>query len=142
MHDVAAAVGIHQLARLDGWIERRRELAECYDARLAGLPLEIEPPLPEDARHAHHLYIVRLSREAAIDRDLLAFELRARNIGTSVHFRAIHLHSYYRDRYGLTPHDLPVASDWSARALSLPMFPTMDAGDVEDVALALEALLS
>jgi dTDP-4-amino-4,6-dideoxygalactose transaminase len=142
MHDVAAAVGIHQLARLDGWIERRRELAELYDARLAGLPLELQPDLPDHARHAHHLYMVRLPADAAIDRDLLAHELRGANIGTSVHFRAIHLHSYYRDRYGLRPEDLPVASDWSARALSLPMFPAMDEGDVEDVALALEALLT
>ena len=142
MHDVSAAVGIHQLARLDGWIERRAELAALYDRRLAGLPLELLPPVPAHARHAHHLYMVRLATGAGIDRDALAHALRVRNIGTSVHFRALHLHSYYRDRCGLDPSDLPVAADWSERALSLPLFPAMTGDDVEDVALALEAVLS
>ena len=141
MHDVAAAVGIHQLGRLDGWIERRRQVSEHYDARLAGLPIEQLPAAPAHARHAHHLYMVRLPAGAPLSRDELARELRARNIGTSVHFRAIHLHSFYRDRYGLRAEDLPVASDWSERALSLPLFPAMTEADVEDVAVALEDLL-
>ena len=142
MHDISAAVGIHQLGRLDGWIARRRELAELYDSRLEGLPLELLPPVPGHAQHAHHLYIVRLSPIAAIDRDGLARGLRVRNIGTSVHFRSLHLHSYYRERFGFRPDDLPVAADWSERALSLPLFPAMTAEDVEDVAQAIEALLS
>ena len=142
MHDVAAAVGIHQLPRLDGWIERRRELAQRYDVRLAGLPLEQLAPAPAHARHAHHLYTVLVSPGAPLHRDEVARELRARNIGTSVHFRAIHLHSWYRDRYGLRPEDLPVACDWSERAISLPLFPAMTGADVDDVAQALEDVLA
>jgi dTDP-4-amino-4,6-dideoxygalactose transaminase len=141
MHDVAAAVGIHQLTRLDGWIERRRELSELYDARLAGLPLELPARAPAAARHAHHLYTVRLAERAGVERDAVIRALRDRSIGTSVHFRAIHLHSWYRDRLGLRPQDLPVAADWSARSLSLPLFPAMGGDDVDDVALALEDVL-
>jgi dTDP-4-amino-4,6-dideoxygalactose transaminase len=142
MHDVSAAVGIHQLNRLDGWIARRRRLADLYDARLAELPLELPPRPPDHARHAHHLYIVRVRPEAGVERDALSGELRSRNIGTTVHFRSIHLHSYYRDRLELRPEDLPVAADWSRRALTLPLFPGMTDDDVDDVARALEASLT
>jgi len=142
MHDVAAAVGIHQLPRLDGWIDQRRDLADLYDARLAGLPLELPPRAPAHARHAHHLYIVRVARNAPVGRDGVAAALRARNIGTSVHFRALHLHSWYREHSGLAPRDLPAAADWSARALTLPLFPAMTADDVEAVGCALEDAFS
>jgi dTDP-4-amino-4,6-dideoxygalactose transaminase len=142
MHDVAAAVGIHQLTKLDGWIERRRELAEVYDARLAHLPLELPARPPAGARHAHHIYVVRLTGEAGGERDAVSRALRDLGIGTTVHFHAIHLHSYYRRQLGLEPQDLPVAADWSARALTLPLFPAMTAEDVEDVARALEDVLA
>jgi dTDP-4-amino-4,6-dideoxygalactose transaminase len=142
MHDVSAAVGIHQLQRLDSWIARRRELADAYDARLAGLPLELPARAPEHARHAHHVYTVRLAPDAGMSRDALALALRDRNIGTTVHFRAIHLHSYYRDRFGLRPEDLPGAADWSERALTLPLFPAMGEDDVDDVGRAIEDALA
>ena len=141
MHDVSAAVGIHQLGRLDAWIERRRELADAYDARLAGLPLGLPARPLAEARHAHHFYAVRIGDEAPLDRDAIARELRERNIGTTVHFRPIHLHSYYRDRLGLRPADLPGAADWAARSLTLPLFPAMTGEDVEDVVRALEEVI-
>jgi dTDP-4-amino-4,6-dideoxygalactose transaminase len=141
MHDIAAAVGIHQLSRLDGWIERRRELADLYDARLDGLPLELPPRPPDGARHAHHLYIVRLTDREWGERDAVEGGLRDRNIGSSVHFRAIHLHSYYRERLGIQPDDLPGATELSARSLTLPLFPGMLEEDVADVARALSEVL-
>jgi dTDP-4-amino-4,6-dideoxygalactose transaminase len=142
MNDVSAAVGIHQLKRLDEWIERRRELADLYDARLAGLPLELPPRPGPRGRHAHHFYAVKIGEDAVRDRDEIMEGLRERNVGSTVHFRAIHLHSYYRDRYGIAAGDLPVAADWSARSLTLPLFPAMGEDDVEDVASALEAVLT
>jgi dTDP-4-amino-4,6-dideoxygalactose transaminase len=142
MHDVAAAVGIHQLTKLDGWIERRRELADVYDARLAHLPLELPARPPASARHAHHIYVVRLTGDAATERDAVSRALRTLGIGTTVHFHAIHLHSYYREALGVQPHDLPVAADWSQRALTLPLFPAMTQEDVEDVGRALEDVLA
>jgi dTDP-4-amino-4,6-dideoxygalactose transaminase len=142
MHDIAAAVGIHQLSRLDGWIETRRGIAEAYDERLADLPLATPPPAPEHARHAHHLYMVRLRDDAPADRDEVAAALQRARIGTSVHFTPIHTYEYYRHRYGLRPEDLPVALDRWRRALSLPLHPSMTVDDVDDVASALAAALS
>jgi dTDP-4-amino-4,6-dideoxygalactose transaminase len=142
MHDISAAVGIHQLARLDGWIERRGELADHYDEALRDLPLELPPRPPAHARHAHHLYVTRLRDDAPVERDTVIERMQQQRIGCSVHFKAIHLYDYYRSRYALAPEALPVAAGLSARALSLPLFPAMTEGDVEHVATALAGILA
>jgi dTDP-4-amino-4,6-dideoxygalactose transaminase len=142
MNDVAAAVGIHQLARLDGWIARRAELADLYDQALGELPLDLPPRPPAHARHAHHLYIVRLRPECRADRDTVIARMQDAQIGCSVHFKAIHLYDHYRSRYGLPADALPVAARLSASALSLPLFPAMSESDVEHVASALASIVA
>jgi dTDP-4-amino-4,6-dideoxygalactose transaminase len=141
MHDVAAAVGIHQLARLDGWIGARAALADAYDELLEHLPLELPPRPPAHARHAHHLYVVRVRDDARAGRDELAAALHEARIGSSVHFAPIHEYAYYRERYGVRADELPVATDRARRVLSLPLHPSMTVDDVEDVADALAAAL-
>jgi dTDP-4-amino-4,6-dideoxygalactose transaminase len=141
MNDIAAAVGIHQLARLDGWIERRHELAGRYDERLAELPLGLPPDPPAHARHAHHLYIVHVRDDAPIDRDSLLRTLMEQNIGGSVHFKPIHHYRYYAERLGVVPGDLAVADDLARHSLSLPLFPAMTDADVDDVADTLRVAL-
>jgi dTDP-4-amino-4,6-dideoxygalactose transaminase len=140
--DVQAAVGLHQLARLDEWIERRAYLWERYDALLADLPLQTPPPPEPYTRHARHLYQVLLEPEARLTRDQLLNALTERKIGTGVHYRAVHLHPYYRDKYRLREDDLPVASDISERTLSLPLSPKVSEADQDDVVDALTELLS
>jgi dTDP-4-amino-4,6-dideoxygalactose transaminase len=140
MNDVSAAVGIHQLGRLDGWIARRAELADLYDQALADLPLAVPPRPPAHARHAHHLYIVRLDERT--DRDALIQRMQDAQIGCSVHFKAIHLYDHYRSRYSLRPEQLPVATRLSQSALSLPLFPAMTEGDVDHVASTLASLVA
>ena len=140
MNDISAAVGIHQLGRLDGWIARRAELAGLYDEALRGLPLDLPPRPPAHARHAHHLYIVRLAPE--IDRGAVIERMQEARIGCSVHFKAIHLYDHYRSRYGLQPDALPVAARLSATALSLPLFPAMSDGDIEHVAATLSGIVA
>ena len=135
MHDVAAAVGIHQLARLDARIEHQGRLAQVYDEHLQGSAIGLEPALPDGARHAHHLYAVAIPR--GIEREAVVAQLHSRGIGTSVHFRALHLHSYYRDRFALTPDQFPIAQDRSERMLSLPLHPKMDESDAAWVAAEL-----
>jgi dTDP-4-amino-4,6-dideoxygalactose transaminase len=143
MTDVAAAIGIAQLGRLDEWIDRREALAARYDEELAELPLELEPPVQPGVRHARHLYAVRVAPDAPLSRNELAAELAQRNIGTSVHFKPLHRFRWYAARYGLADDDYPVASDFAARTISLPLFPGMTEADQEDVIIALrEALLS
>jgi dTDP-4-amino-4,6-dideoxygalactose transaminase len=142
MTDVSAAIGIHQLAKLDRIIDRREELAQRYDSVLADLPLELEPPVEEGSKHARHLYAVRLSPEAAVDRHSVIDRLAEQQIGTSIHFKPIHRFRYYRDTRGLRDEELPVASSYADRTLSLPLHQGMSVEDVDDVAAALAGALT
>jgi dTDP-4-amino-4,6-dideoxygalactose transaminase len=137
MTDIEAALGIHQLPRLDEWIAERAACWQRYDELLAGLPLALPPPPQEEIVHARHLYQVMVEPDQAISRDQLLDSLAAQRIGTGVHFRGVHLHPYYRDRYGLDPGQFPVATDISERTLSLPLSPALSEQDQEDVAEAL-----
>jgi dTDP-4-amino-4,6-dideoxygalactose transaminase len=141
MTDVQAALGLHQLPRLDDWIGRRAELWERYDALLEGLPLQTPPPPEPHTRHARHLYQVLLETTAPYTRDELLDALSARNIGTGVHYRGVHLHPFYRDKYRLTPADFPVATAISERTISLPLSPKVTEADQDDVVSALRDLL-
>jgi dTDP-4-amino-4,6-dideoxygalactose transaminase len=135
--DVQAALGLHQLPRLDGWIDARAQRWERYDELLGGLPLAT-PPLPApQTRHARHLYQVRVDPEAPLSRDELLDALTERRIGAGVHYRGVHLHPYYRDRYRIDPAALPVATEISERTLSLPLSPVLTEADQLDVAAAL-----
>jgi dTDP-4-amino-4,6-dideoxygalactose transaminase len=138
MTDVQAALGIHQLPHLDEFIEHRRRLWERYDTALADLPLSLPAPAGQSMRHARHLYQVRVAEEAPLDRDRLLDWLHRRRIGAGVHYRAVHLHPYYRDRYGIDPASLPVASAISESTLSLPLSPKVNEQDQADVVESLE----
>jgi dTDP-4-amino-4,6-dideoxygalactose transaminase len=142
MTDVQASLGLHQLARLDAWIERRAQLWERYDELLAGLPLQTPAPPEPGTRHARHLYQVLVEAGAPLSRDGLLDGLHERRIGTGVHYRGVHLHPYYRDRYGLAPDDFPVATDISERTVSLPLSPKLADPDQDDVVDALRELLA
>lgn len=141
MTDVQAALGIHQLPRLDDWIAQRAMLWERYDALLEGLPLTL--PVAPDARtrHARHLYQVLLDPDAPTTRDELLEGLIAHSIGVGVHYRGVHLHPYYRDKYGFLPDQFPVATNISDRTLSLPLSPKVSEADQDDVVEALGTLL-
>jgi dTDP-4-amino-4,6-dideoxygalactose transaminase len=142
MTDIQAAIGLHQLPRLDAWIDRRTQLWERYDELLAGLPLETPPPAAEGTRHARHLYQVLIAPDAPLSRDALIDALTVRGIGTGVHYRGVHLHPYYRERYALAPETFPVATSISERTISLPLSPKVTDGDQDDVVLALGELLT
>ena len=142
--DFAAVLGLGQLAALDGFIERRAALARRYLELLAEVdeiaPLGL-PPWP--MRHAWHLFIVRLDVErAGMSRDEFMARLKTKNIGTGLHFRAVHTQKYYRETLRLSPGTLP-ATEWnSERICSLPLFPAMTMDDVEQVVTAIKEVLS
>lgn len=138
MTDIAAAIGIEQLKRTEQTWEIRNSYAEMYSELLGDLPGVILPAeAGVESRHAWHLYVIRLPQERwRISRDEFIEEMRARRIGTSVHFVPLHMHTVYRERYGYQAQDLPVAARLSKEIVSLPLYARMSALDVERVAEA------
>lgn len=137
MTDVAAAMGLHQLARREWLLDRRAAIAARYTAAFAGLPELQTPPTLPYARHAWHLYPLRLHpQRLSIGRDAFIAQLTAERIGTSVHFIPLHLHPYYRDAFGLAPADFPAALGAYEREISLPIYPGMRDDDADDVIAA------
>jgi dTDP-4-amino-4,6-dideoxygalactose transaminase len=137
MTDIQASIGLHQLRKLTEFDRRRRAIVAQYQAAFgADDALEI-PAERANVCHAWHLYVLRIRPEVlSIGRDQFVQELTRRNIGTSVHFIPIHLHPYYRDKYGFAPRTLPVAFDNFERLLSLPLHPGLTDSDVSDVVSA------
>jgi len=134
MTDIQASLGLWQLRKLEQFQARRRAVVSEYDRAFADEPALERPVTRPDVEHAWHLYVLRLRDDALmIGRDRFIQELAERNIGTSVHFIPIHLHPYYRDKYGYTPGSFPVAYDNYRRMLSLPLNPGMTDRDVGDV---------
>lgn len=141
--DLQAAIGIHQLASVDEFNRRRAELAELYQALLAEVPEIQRPALPAYPHHATwHLYTVQVLPSARLTRDAFIAELKARNVGTGIHFKAVHEHPYYREKYPGWQGRLPNATRVSGRICSLPLFPDMRDDDVRYVVEAVKDVLA
>ncbi len=134
MTDIQASLGLQQLRKLGRFQERRREIMRRYHGAFMELP-EVQVPVErEGCESAWHLYPLRLNLDMlTIGRNQFIEEMKARNIGTSVHFIPIHLHPYYRDKYGYKPQDFPVAFANYQRLISLPLHPRLSDEDVTDV---------
>jgi dTDP-4-amino-4,6-dideoxygalactose transaminase len=143
MMDIQAALGLHQLKRLEGFLRERERLAARYDEALDGLPGLILPQrVAYPVRHAWHLYTPLLDVDRlAIDRDRFLEELKRRNIGTGLHYTAAHEFSYYASGFGWRPEDFPEAHFVSERILSLPLFPGLTEADQDDVVEAVSEVL-
>lgn len=142
--DMAAALGLGQLGRLEAFIEKRSQLARRYQELLAGLDEILPIAVPSyPMRHAWHLFVVRLDTErAGMDRDTFMAELQKRNIGTGIHFKAVHTQKYYRETLRLPEGALP-ATEWnSERLCSLPLFPDMALEDVDSAVAAIKEVLA
>lgn len=143
MMDIQAAIGIHQLPKLDSFIDKRREIAEFYNRELADLDeLALPAYAPYKQRHAWHLYtpLIRIE-QLTIGRDRFMEELKKHNIGSGLHYKAIHHHAWYRKNMPVTDNELPIASYASDRILSLPLFPKMTMEDAGDVVEAVKDIL-
>ncbi len=136
--DISAVLGLGQLARLDSFNARRTELASRYLQALEGIP-GIQPlEIPShDQLHAWHLFIVRVEG----DRDGFMAKLKEQNIGTGLHFRAVHLQKYYTETFGFKRGLLPHTEWNSDRICSLPLYPAMSDSDVDDVIEAIKTAL-
>jgi len=139
MTDLQAAIGTHQLQRLAGFHARRREVVARYAEAFGGDQRFVLPVEREDCSSAWHLYVLRLDPELlGLSRNAFIDELKARNIGTSVHYRPLHMMSFYAQKYGYRPDDFPVAKVAYQRMVSLPLHPRLSDADVDDV---IEAVL-
>ncbi len=142
MTDLQAAIGIHQLARLEEFVAERQHQARFYDAAFASLDEVIKPLRLPDRHHSFHLYVLGLSLdELTIDRNEFITKMREHNIGTSVHFIPVHVHPYYRKTYALSEIDYPTASMLFKRSLSLPIYPGLTEADLEHTAAVVELLI-
>jgi FlaA1/EpsC-like NDP-sugar epimerase/dTDP-4-amino-4,6-dideoxygalactose transaminase/lipopolysaccharide/colanic/teichoic acid biosynthesis glycosyltransferase len=134
MTDILAAIGLCQLAKLSRFHARRKEIAQRYSKAFSPFESLQIPVERAQVDHAWHLYVLRLNLDClSISRDLFIQQLDARKITSSVHFIPIHLHRYYREKYGYRPEDFPVAFREYQRMISLPLHSGMSDRDVEDV---------
>ena len=142
MMDLQAAVGLQQLRRVEPNLVRCEAIWRRYDAAFEELPVFLPPPEEKTTRHARHLYtlFVDIDRLRA-RRDEVLMALHRQNIGTGVHYRALHLQRYYKETFGYAPGDLPNAEWISDRTLSLPLSPKLTDDDVEDVVFAVRRTL-
>jgi len=142
MTDVTAALGITQLAKLERMQGVRLEIAERFNEEFGKMP-ELEIPVEEEyARHAWHLYILKLNLEKlSIDRTDFIEELKKEQIGTSVHFIPLTMQPYYRDKFGFQKGDFPQAEATFERIISLPLYPKMSKQDTEDVIDAVKLIV-
>ena len=144
MMDIQAAIGIHQLPKLDRFIDQRTKIAEFYNREFADVvELALPAYAPYAQRHAWHLYtpLVRIEN-LDLDRDGFMAELKRHNIGSGLHYKAIHHHAWYRENMPIADSALPNASYASERILSLPLFPKMTDDDAADVVAAVKDVIA
>jgi dTDP-4-amino-4,6-dideoxygalactose transaminase len=141
--DIAAAMGLVQLRRLEGMWRRRQEIRHQYDEAFAGLEAVQRPVSREGTESSCHLYLLRLNLDrVTIDRAEFVRRLADENIGTSVHFIPLHLHPYYRELLAVRDDDFPVAAAEYPRVISLPIYSRMTGADVADVVRAVQVVAS
>jgi len=134
MTDVQAAIGLHQLNKLPALQQRRQNIARQYQQAFANTSSLEVPTIREDVEHGWYLYVLRLQlNRLTIERDRFVQELKVRNIGSGIYYKPIHMHPYYRDKYGYRPEDFPVALEQYKRVLALPLSARMSDEDCRNV---------
>ena len=140
--DIQASLGIHQLKRVGKYLKIREKIWKKYDRAFQGLPLTVPAPAEKDTVHARHLYTPLLDIDATdISRDAFQQGLHIENIGTGIHFVALHLHPYYANTFGLKRGDFPNAEFISDRTISLPLSAKLTEEDTDDVICAVKRCL-
>ena len=142
LSDIACALGLKQLGKLGANLARRREIAARYMSELSGLPGIVLPAVESDVNPAWHLFPIRIDpEELSAGRGEIFPALRAENIGVNVHYIPVHLHPYYRERFGYKGGEFPVAESAYERLISLPMFRAMSDQDIADVVEAVQKVI-
>lgn len=141
MMDLQAAIGIHQLSRIEASLQHRQRLWDRYQQQLSNLPLARPAEPDPDTRHALHLYTLLVEPErSGLTRDSVLEKLHERNVGAGVHYLSLPEHPYYQERYGWKPDDWPHAKRIGRQTLSLPLSPKLGDGDQDDVIAAMQEI--
>jgi dTDP-4-amino-4,6-dideoxygalactose transaminase len=142
MMDLQAAIGIHQLERIEKYWQRRKEIWQYYNHAFAELPITLPAPVEPETRHAYHLYTILIDdAKTGISRDAFLSAMTNHNIGIGVHYLSIPEHSYYQDTFGWKPEDCPNAMKIGRQTVSLPLSAKLTNEDVEDVVTAVKMIL-
>jgi dTDP-4-amino-4,6-dideoxygalactose transaminase len=142
MMDLQAAIGMHQIKRVDAYWLKRQAIWNRYNTAFADLPVSLPAALDPASRHALHLYTLLVDEtKAPVSRDQFILELHRRNIGTGVHYRAIHMHPVYQRLYGWRAADYPTADAIGRMTVSIPLSAKLTEPDVEDVIGAVREVL-
>jgi dTDP-4-amino-4,6-dideoxygalactose transaminase len=142
MMDLQAALGIHQLPRVDKYWHKRQSIWNTYQEAFRGLPIVLPTPVPEFMKHSYHLFTLKLDiDQIKITRDQFLQAMTDRKIGVGVHYVALHMHPYYRKTYGYKRGDFPNAEWISDRTVSLPLSPKLTKHDVDRVISAVTGVL-
>lgn len=143
MMDLQAAIGMHQIKRVDEYWKRRLEIWERYNEAFASLPIQLPHKLDRDSRHALHLYTILIDEaRSSVTRDQFITALHHRNIGTGVHYQSIAVHPVYQQRFGWKPEDYPIANTIGKSTVSLPLSAKLTDDDVQDVIEAVSEVLA
>lgn len=143
MMDLQAAIGLHQLRKIEEFWLRRQEIWRRYLSAFGDLPLGLPPAGDDGNRHAYHLFTVTLDeRRTGISRDRFLEEMTRRKIGVGVHYLAIPEHPFYQRNYGWEPNDYPHARDYGRSTVSLPLSPKLTDDDINDVIMAVREIVS
>lgn len=141
MPDISAAIGIHQLQKIDGFHQKRVAMAKVYDEELKNLPIILPARSEKIEEHAWHLYPIRLTDQAPLARDEFIIKMSEHHIGCSVHFIPLHRHPVWRDGYGLMPEMFPVADAAYLSIASIPLYTKMTEDDQKHVIDVMHKLL-
>ncbi len=141
--DIASSIGLHQVRKADRLHRQRSESAQYYTSQLQDVEEFILPQVQPNRIHSWHLYVIRLKLERLkIDRAQFIIELKQRGIGTSVHWMPLHMHPYYREKYGYQAEDLPQAATLYPEIISLPLYPDLTQAQADYVCSMLKEIVS
>jgi dTDP-4-amino-4,6-dideoxygalactose transaminase len=142
MMDIQAAIGLHQLGRVEDNLKRRNEIWQQYNQAFTDLPVGLPAPDEADTVHARHLYTLMIDQEkCGLSRDAFMQALHERNIGSGVHYVGVHLHAYYREQFGYQPEDFPNATWISQRTVSIPFSAKLSNSEVGEVIEGVEQVI-
>jgi dTDP-4-amino-4,6-dideoxygalactose transaminase len=142
MMDLQAAIGIHQMDRVEKNLKRRNEIWSYYNDAFSNLPVGLPAPDEPDTIHARHLYTLMIDeKKCGINRDSFMQKMHEMNIGTGVHYIGVHLHPYYKDRFGYRGEDFPNASCISERTVSIPLTSKLTNNDIEEIISTIKKIL-